>query len=126
MKLGKIVDALPALQKLGGENLTPKTLYWVSKLLSKLDDELSFYNKEHDKIIQELGSEVEGGKWQIPPENSPEFARRLTELANIEIDGDFKVVKIPLTEQISLSYADIRLLEGLVELDLPEEENKER
>ena len=121
MKLGKIVDALPALQKLGGENLTPKTLYWVSKLLSKLDDELSFYNKEHDKIIQELGSEVEDGKWQIPPENRPEFARRMTELVNIEIDGDFKVVKIPLTEQISLSYADIRLLEGLVELDLPEE-----
>lgn len=121
MKLGKIVEALPALQKLAGASLTPKTLYWVSKLMSKLDKELAFFNEQQAKILQELGTEVEDGKWKIPPENRPAFEERMTELANVEIEGDFKVVKLPMTENVSLSYNDMKMLEGLVELDFAEE-----
>lgn len=121
MKMGKIVEALPALQKLAGADLTPKTLYWVSKLMSKLDKELAFFNEQQAKILQELGTELEGGKWKIPPENRPAFEERMTELANIEIEGDFKVVKLPMTENVSLSYNDMKMLEGLVELDFAEE-----
>ena len=121
MKMGKIVEALPALQKLAGADLTPKTLYWVSKLMSKLDKELAFFNEQQAKILQELGTELEGGKWKLPPENRAAFEERMTELANIEIEDDFKVVKLPMTENVSLSYNDIKMLEGLVELDFVEE-----
>lgn len=121
MKMGKIVEALPALQKLAGADLTPKTLYWVSKIMSKLDKELAFFNEQQAKILQALGTELEGGKWKLPPENRATFEERMMELANIEIEGDFKVVKLPMTENVSLSYNDMKMLEGLVELDFVEE-----
>lgn len=123
MKLGSVVTSLPALQKLAGETLTPKTLYWVSKLLSKLDTEISFFNEERTKIVTELGEEVENDKWKIPQENRAEFERRMDDLLNVEIDTDFKVVQIPVTENVKLSYNDIRMLDGFVELVLAEAEN---
>ena len=120
MKLGNVVTSLPALQKLAGETLTPKTLYWVSKLLSKLDTEISFFNEERTKIVTELGEEVENDKWKIPQENRAEFERRMDDLLNVEIDTEFKVVQIPVTENVKLSYNDIRMLDGFVELVLAE------
>lgn len=121
MKLGKIVKALPALRKLAGADLTPKTLYRVSKLMSKLDKELAFFNRQQVKALGELGTKLEGGSWQIPPENRQAFEDRMTELANIEIEDEIKPVKLPVTENVSLSYNDICLLEGLIELDSIEE-----
>lgn len=122
MKLGNVVNALPALQKLAGENLTPKTLYWVSKTLSKLDGEINFFNDERAKIAKELGNEVETDKWEIPVENRPEFERRMVDLLNVEIEAEFKVVKLPVTENIRLSYNDLRMLDGFVELELAEDD----
>ena len=122
MKLGNVVNALPALQKLAGENLTPKTLYWVGKTLSKLDGEINFFNEERAKIAKELGNEVETDKWEIPVENRPEFERRMVDLLNVEIEAEFKVVKLPVTENIRLSYNDLRMLDGFVELELAEDD----
>ena len=120
MKLGNVITSLPALQKLAGENLTPKTLYWVSKLLSKLDTEIDFYNEERRKIVTDLGKEVETDKWEIPAGNREEFNRRMADLLNIDIDAEFKIVQIPTFEELKLSYNDIRLLDGFVELVLKE------
>ena len=114
MKMGKLVEALPALQKLAAAELTPKTLYWVSKLMSKIDKELAFFNEQRDKALAELGTEIETGKWKIDPDKRSVFEERMTELANIEIDETLKVVKLPMTENVSLSYNDLRSLEGLV------------
>lgn len=121
MKIGNVVTGLPALQKLAGESLTPKTLYWVSKLLSKLDKDIDFFSTERNKLVQEYGDEVEDGKFQVKPENRPDFERRMNELLDIEIEGDFKPVKLPTSEHITLSYNDLRMLEGFVELDLIDE-----
>jgi len=121
MKMGKLVEALPALQKLAAAELTPKTLYWISKLMSKIDKELAFFNEQRDKALAELGTEIEPGKWKIDPDKRSAFEERMTELANIEIDETLKVVKLPMTENVSLSYNDLRSLEGLVELDFVED-----
>ena len=121
MKMGKLVEALPALQKLAAAELTPKTLDWVRKLMSKIDKELAFFNEQRDKALAELGTEIETGKWKIDPDKRSVFEERMTELANIEIDETLKVVKLPMTENVSLSYNDLRSLEGLVELDFVED-----
>lgn len=121
MKMGKLVEALPALQKLAAAELTPKTLYWVNKLMSKIDKELAFFNEQRDKALAELGTEIEPNKWKIAPENRSAFEERMMELANIDIEESFKVVKLPMSENVSLSYNDLKSLEGLVELDFVEE-----
>jgi len=122
MKLGTVVQALPALQKLAGENLTPKVLYWTNKLLTRLEKEIDFFSTERGKLLKQYGEEVEPDKWRVKPENIEAFEAAMKEVVDIDIEADFKVVKIPTTEKISLSYNDLRLLEGFAELDLIEEE----
>ena len=122
MKLGTVVQALPALQKLAGENLTPKVLYWTNKLMARLEKEIDFFSTERGKLLKQYGEEVEPDKWKVKPENIEAFEAAMKEIVDIDIEADFKVVKIPTTEKISLSYNDLRLLEGLAELDLVEEE----
>ena len=116
MKLGKVVNALPALQKLANENLTPKTLYWVSKLLRKLEKEIDVFNTSRTKLLKDLGKEIEPGKYKIPDDNIPEFENRFNELMDIDIEETFNIVKIPTTEDIKLSYNDLQALDGFIEL----------
>lgn len=117
MKMGKIIAAVPVLQKLADEKLTLKTLYKVSNLLAKLDKEISFYNKERLNILESLGNNVQGDKWKIPPEKMEEFQTRTEELLNLETDTDIKAIKLPTSEPIQMSYNEIKALEGFVELD---------
>ncbi len=122
MKLGQLVTALPVLQKLADANLTPKTLYRVHKLLSAIDKELAIYNEGRTRIIKELGTETEPGKWQVTNENRDLFADRMTELANVDIQEDLKTVCLPTTENITLSYNDLCALNGIIELEDTESE----
>lgn len=123
MKLRKVVNALPALQKLAGENLTPKTLYWVSKLLSKLDKEIEFFNSTRNKLVADLGEEVDG-KIQVAAENIPIFQKKIAEILDIDIEAEFSAAKIPTTENLKMSYNDLCLLDGFVELEFVDEERK--
>jgi len=121
MKLGNVVTSLPALQKLAAETLTPKTLYRVSKLLSKLDGEVSFFNDERAKIFKELGKERENDQWEIAAENREEYEKKMNDLLNVDIETDFKVVQIPVSETMKMSYNDLRMLDGFVELFDPDD-----
>ena len=114
MKIGEIVTALPALQKLASEKLTLKTLYKVSHMMSMLDKEISFYNQERMKIIESLGNNVENDKWKIPEENIEEFNNRMNELLNIEIASEIKPVELPVSENVEMSYNDIKALDGFI------------
>lgn len=124
MKLDNVINAVPALQKLASESLTPKTLYWVSKLLSKLEKDVDFFNAERNKLVQEFGAEIEPGKWKVREEQFSDFECRMGDLLNVEIDADFKVVQLPTSENIKLSYNDLRLLDGFVELALVDDDNR--
>lgn len=117
MKMGEIVTALPALQKLANEKLTLKTLYQVSHTMSLLDKEIDFYNQERMKIIESLGNNVEGDKWQIPKENMEEYQTRMEELINLEIASEIKPILLPTSENLQMSYNDIKALDGFVSLD---------
>lgn len=121
MKLGTVVTAIPALKKLAACELTPKTLYKVSKLLSKLDKETEFFNNGRNKLIQELGKEVKNGEWVVMEENKETFVEKINELLDIDIDETIEPVTLPTSENFQLSYNDLCLLKGLVELKEPEE-----
>lgn len=121
MKLGTVVAAVPALKKLAVCELTPKTLYKVSKLLSKLDKETEFFNNGRNKLIQELGREVKNGEWEVKKENKEAFFGKINELLDIDIDEAIEPVTLPNSENFRLSYNDLCLLKGFVELEEPEE-----
>ena len=121
MKLGKIVNALPALQKLANESFSIKTLYKMSKLMQRLDKEISFFNTERNKIIEELCEKEDDGKIKIPDKNKDEINRRLQELGDLDIDPDIEPIRLDINENVQLSYTDLIILEGIVELYDPDE-----
>lgn len=120
MKMGKIIAAVPVLQKLADEKLTLKTLYKVSNLLAKLDKEIAFYNKKRLDILESLGSNIQGDQWKIPSEKLEEFQAQTEELLNLETETEITPIKLPTSEPIQMSYNDIKALEGFVELDFVE------
>ena len=44
----------------------------------------------------------------------------MDELINLEIDSEIEPVLLPVTEEIQLSYNELKALEGFVELDFVE------
>ena len=114
MKLGKIINALPALQKLAGEDLTIKTLYRVSKLMQRLEKEIDFFNAERNKTIEELCVKEKGAQYKIPEENREALDKRLEDLSNVDIEPEIEPTKISSDENMRLSYNDLKALEGLV------------
>ena len=121
MKLGKIINALPALQKLAGENLTVKTLYRINKLMRRLDKEIDFFNAERNKAIEELCEKDEGTKYKIPEKNREALSQRLVSLSDIDVEPEIEPLKISVDEDIKLSYNDLKALEGIIEIYDPEE-----
>ena len=120
MKMGKIIEAVPALRKVSDLPLSLKTLYKLKILMLKLEHEIDFYNEERMKIIESLGDNVQGDQWKISGENRAKFDSKMDELINLEIDSEIEPVLLPVTEEIQLSYNELKALEGFVELDFVE------
>lgn len=117
MKLGQLVEAVPAFGKIAACDLSPQYLYKVQKTLSKIDTELEFYNAGQKKIIADMGlTEISENKYKIPQERRAEYNDRIKELLEVEIE-EIPVVKLPLTENFKLSYNDLCLLQGIIELE---------
>lgn len=65
---------------------SPKKSYEVFKIISSLDEEEAFYERERFKLAVSLGEEVEKGKYTIKPENEEEYRKKIEELLEMTID----------------------------------------
>lgn len=124
MKLGQIAAAAPALAKLGEEKLSPKVLYKLDKLMRKIEGEIEFYNKQRDETVMKLGEHVKDAEYRIPAENRAEFEEKMRAIDNIDVEGEVSPVKISTSENIRLSYNDLRLLRGFFEFEDEDEDEK--
>jgi hypothetical protein len=120
MKIMQVVDALPALQKLAGQELSTKSLYKISKLFSNLDNEIDFYNTQRDKILGQY-CDVVGNQYVPRKEDVDKLNAEMQELLNIEIECEVKEVAIGIDEDVRLSYNDLMTLRGLIRIDGDEE-----
>lgn len=125
MKIRELVDALPSIQKIASQDLHAKTLYKVSLLMNRFDDEIKAYDITRRKLIEDYCEEVDG---TIAPkkEFKEKFESEILDLLNTEVDiEDVCPVEIPKYEDIKISYTDLRLLEKLITIEFEEEEKKE-
>lgn len=104
MKLGTIINAIPALQKLSQCNLTLRTAYNVKKLLRAAEDEIELFQGETQKIIAS------------PELTEKEKIKRTDELLAFEIDTEINPVVISLSEDVIITPNDLSLLEDFIEL----------
>lgn len=115
MKIRDLLAALPALQKLGGQDLPLRTLYKVSRVLKKLDENLDFYNKRREELVVKY-CVVRDGKYTARDECAEEFNEKFTELLNLEVEVDEKLpVVLDPSENITLSYNNLTSLKHIIE-----------
>ena len=116
MKIIQVLEARPSLQKLAAQDLSIKTLYKVSKLLGKLDEELAFYNEQRNKILAQY-CDIVDNQYVPREEELQKLNEEMQELMNIEIEYEVKEVVIGLDENIKLSYNDLMTLVGFVRIE---------
>ena len=116
MKLIQIIDALPSLQKLAGQELTIKKLYKISKLLGNLENEVAFYNEQRSKILARY-CDVVGNQYMPREEDVGKLNAEMNELLDTDIEGEVKEVVIGCDENIKLSYNDLIALKGFVRIE---------
>jgi len=122
MKMKSLVDALPSICKIAGQDLHAKTLYRVSLLLDRFDKELKAYDETREKLIEKY-CDKKDGKVIPKPDCAADFEREMLELLDMEIDmNGMKPVEIPADEDIRISYADLCLLGEFIKIKFEEEE----
>lgn len=122
MKMRELIDALPSLRKISEQELSAKTLYRVSKMMKKLENELNFYDKHRRKLIEDYCEEKDG-RSEPKQECRETFEKEFMELLELEITpDDFMPIAIPEEENIRLSYSDLCSLEKFITIKFTEEE----
>ena len=58
MKMGKIIEAVPALRKVSDLPLSLKTLYKLKNLMLKLEHEIDFYNEINGRSLAKTGQSL--------------------------------------------------------------------
>lgn len=116
MKIVQVVEALPSLQKLAGQDLSIKKLYKVSKLLGNLENEVAFYNEQRSKIMAKY-CDVVGNQYKPREEDMEKLNAEMAELLNTEIECEVKEVVIDTDEDVKLSYNDLRALQDFVRIE---------
>ena len=121
MKLRTLYNAYPALTKLAGQDLPLKELYKLSKILRAFEGDIRFYMEQRNEFFRKYGAEQDG-EIVLLPEHAEEFAAAMDELGEIDADADTVSLGLPMeldtdgTENVRLSYNDLQMLEGIVEL----------
>lgn len=104
LKLSEIVNNEKGIEALAAVELPIKISYNIKRLIRKIRPELDTYIEARNSLITELGEEDPKTKnITVKPENSQEYARRLGELLDVEVEIDFEPIKISDLGDIKVS-----------------------
>ena len=106
------------LQKFYQSSLDAKISYSLYKLLKKIQEELDFYSKEEEKLVETYEDGIdEKGKVIFSDEQKKKmFFNEIEKLQNTNIDLDFSKIDISLIDiqNIKLAPSDFYLLENVI------------
>lgn len=122
MIMKTLVDALPSIRKIAGQDLHAKTLYRAKRLLDRFDRELKAYDETREKLIEKY-CDRKDGKVVPKPDRAAEFEQEMRELLNMDVDmNGVQPVEIPAEEDVRISYTDLCLLGEFIKIKFEEEE----
>ena len=118
------------LQKFYQSSLDAKISYSLYKLLKKIQEELDFYSKEEEKLVETYADGIdENGKVIFSDEQKKKmFFNEIEKLQNTNIDLDFSKIDISLADiqNIKLTPSDFYLLENIINfIDIDGKEDRD-
>lgn len=123
IQLKDVIEGTDVLKKLAGQPLRGKVAFQISKILKKLEDELTLFNDTRVEIIKKYSQTDENGNL-ITDENGnvklnentiAEFNKEITELLNTEIEINCDKIALKDIENIDFTPAEMTLLMPLIE-----------
>ena len=103
MTYGTLNASVPVLQKLVGQNLHLRQAYQLSKIVKKLNEEMTFFRAKYEEILS--GNESEDNKIKM-----------VNELLNFEVDWPLDPLVLSLDDEVRLSSNDLEIAQGLIEV----------
>ena len=118
------------LQKFYQSSLDAKISYSLYKLLKRIQEELDFYAKEEEKLVEIYADGIdEKGKVIFSDEQKKKmFFNEIEKLQNTNIDLDFSKIDISLADiqNIKLTPSDFYLLENIINfIDIDGKEDRD-
>ncbi len=124
MKLSneKLVNSIGVLSKLTNMELPIKLSYAFSKNITKIDRELTAYNKEREKLINKYGEKDEEGNLKTKEDGTinildiDSFNKDLKEILEIETEVDIHVIDLEKVDvDINITPGEIMLVDYMFE-----------
>lgn len=94
IKLGDLLNAVPGLKKLAEREVKPAASYAFSKLLKKLADEITAFEKTRFDLYKRHGVEKDGQYVLETQAAKDTVAAELQELLLVEVDVEFRPIKL--------------------------------
>jgi len=118
--LGELKIAQEALNKVMVATLSAKVAYHLSKMIGKINEELTHLENSRRKIIEQYGEKNEKGDITVKKENTTKFYEDFQVLMKEETDIDINLIKLSEIQDIKLSATEVLALGKLLEDDLSE------
>lgn len=108
VKFSDILSANESLTKLSQERLPVSESLALARLIKKLNDEISFFNEQREKLLIQYAekSDDEGG-YLVPKENLKLFKKDFDELLSIEVETETEKIKITLQKDSRIEPATV-------------------
>lgn len=115
VKLQDIINAAPALERIGESKLPAKAAWRVSRLLSKLLTEHRAYMKIRLDKFKEHGETKDAGQtYTVPVEKMPTLNAELEALLAEKVKVDYDPIPLALFGDAPLAPADLVAVEKFV------------
>lgn len=118
IKNEKLVNSIVVLSKLTQMELPIKLSYALSKNITKIDRELTVYNKERGKLIEKYGEKDEEGNLKTKEDGTinildiDSFNKDLKEILEIETEVDIHLIDLEkVNVDINITPGEIMLVD---------------
>lgn len=111
----QLTAAYEAFGRLSKEKLPPKGGYWVARMVTKLEPEMTAIEKRRVALVQEVGVEDGKGGWKVTDEKVAEFVEKWSPVLKEEIEVDVPKVKLEHFGDRELAVADLIAVEPFIE-----------
>jgi len=113
--LRKILAAKDALQRLIDKEINIKLAFKLAKIIKEINGEFSLFEERRVSLIKKYSDKPDkDGSVKVKPENIQAFAKELNELEEIEVDLNFKPMKLDEFGNIEMATKDLIALEDFI------------
>lgn len=124
IKIEQLLEKQAAFDKLLKKDLPFKLAYRLSKLATKVTQEMKHIAKAREDVIKKFGNKETNGSYKVPEDKLEAFGKEWEVFVQEEIE--FSAEKIPMEalEKVELSAMDIANLDCFIEEEKKKEEAK--